>query len=116
MTTWFDFRSSSLPLVSNSATKLVAGAELQLPLVLVLLTPLELASREGLAAEDDLVPRVLVLSAGDALNLALGHDAAAAEALLVGHARGEEKSQQDKGPHVWKYIRSGVCTEGCMPR
>merc|ERR1719235_2994688 len=80
--------SCLLKVLNSSAPKLVARTELQLPLVLVLLAPLKLACRKGLAAEDDLVARMLILCASNTLNLALGD-----------HALSKEEGQQDEGAH-----------------
>merc|ERR1719235_2726341 len=88
--------SCLLKVLNSSAPKLVARTELQLPLVLVLLAPLKLACRKGLAAEDDLVARMLILCASNTLNLALGHNATAAEALLGGHALRKRRASKMK--------------------
>merc|ERR1719159_979239 len=45
---------------------------------------------------------MLILSARNTLNLALGHNATAAEALLGGHAMSEQQPQQDQGAHFWR--------------
>merc|ERR1719321_511485 len=85
-----------------SAAELDACAELLAPLALVGLAPLQLAGLEGRAAHDDLEALVLVGGAGDALEVALGHYAAATEPLAVLRRLGDaEESEEDghSGPH-----------------
>merc|ERR1719263_2287743 len=77
-----------------SASHLGAGPELQLPLVLVLLAPLELTICDGLAAHDDFVSGMFIRSAGDSLQLALCHRRLAAEATSI-----SKKGHEDQCKH-----------------
>merc|ERR1719316_1879696 len=51
---------------------------------------------------------MLILSARNTLNLTLGHNATAAEALLGGHALSKEKGKQEQSAHLCWIRRSNV--------
>merc|ERR1719263_2747895 len=90
-------RTDALVPRGPSAAQLVAGTELELPLVLVLLAPLELACRDGLATEDLLVPRVLIRGACDTPDLTVCHNFFA---LAGSHDIDCQERQQQKGMHL----------------
>merc|ERR1719265_2343659 len=86
----------------NSATHLGACTKLELPLMLVLLTPLELTCLEGITTDNDLKARMLISSASNTFQLALCDWCMAAQPASRGHER-----QQEQGKnlvHVLKQV------------
>merc|ERR1719265_1770793 len=86
--------------------------ELQLPLVLVLLAPLELTICDGLTTHNGLESGMLVCGACHALQFSLGDRGIAAKATCCGEQRQQEQGKNSKGAHVYDKKATDRSVEG----